>query len=72
MSLFSFQVHIQNAAIAGGVAMGASADLLVQPYAALIIGSLAAILSVIGYAYIQVSILILAVAILNFFIANSK
>jgi len=46
-------VHIQNAAIAGGVAMGASADLLVQPYAALLIGSAAGILSVIGYAYIQ-------------------
>lgn len=46
-------VHIQNAAIAGGVAMGASADLLVQPYAALLIGSVAAIVSVLGYAYIQ-------------------
>jgi len=46
-------VHVQNAAIAGGVAMGASADFLVQPFGALIIGSLAAVLSVIGYNYIQ-------------------
>lgn len=46
-------VHIQNAAIAGGVAMGASADLLVQPFGALIIGSIAAVVSVLGYAFIQ-------------------
>lgn len=46
-------VHIQNAAIAGGVAMGASADLLVQPFGALIIGTIAAVVSVLGYAFIQ-------------------
>jgi len=46
-------VHIQNAAIAGGVAMGASADLIVHPWAALLIGSVAAVVSVIGYAYVQ-------------------
>jgi len=46
-------VHIQNAAIAGGVAMGSSADLLVQPWAALLIGSIGAVVSVVGYAYVQ-------------------
>jgi len=46
-------VHIQNAAIAGGVAMGASADFIVQPYGALLIGTVAGILSVVGYVYIQ-------------------
>jgi len=50
-------VHVQNAAIAGGVAMGASADFLVQPYGALLIGTLAGIVSVVGYVYIQPALL---------------
>jgi len=45
-------VHIQNASLAGGVAMGTSANLMVTPYGSAIIGSLAAILSVMGYKYI--------------------
>ena len=44
----------QNATLAGGVAIGAVADMLVQPYAALIIGSVAGGLSVFGYHYITV------------------
>ncbi|XP_041373232.1 ammonium transporter Rh type A-like [Gigantopelta aegis] len=46
-------VHIQNATLAGGVAVGTSADMMIGPFGALIIGSLAAILSVIGYKYIS-------------------
>nr|AAY41908.1 Rh type C glycoprotein-like protein [Ciona savignyi] len=46
-------VHIQNATLAGGVAMGASADLIVQPFGALLIGSAAAIVSTLGFKYLQ-------------------
>jgi len=45
-------VHIQNATLAGGVAVGAIADMIIQPYGALIIGSLAGIISTIGFQYI--------------------
>jgi ammonium transporter Rh len=41
---------LQNATIAGGVAMGASADILMSPGAAVLIGGLAGALSVFGYA----------------------
>lgn len=34
--------------------MGASADLIVHPFGALLIGSAAAVLSTVGYEYIQV------------------
>lgn len=45
-------VHIQNATLAGGVAVGTSADLLIQPYGAILIGMIAGIVSVLGYAYV--------------------
>ncbi|XP_026280419.2 ammonium transporter Rh type B isoform X2 [Frankliniella occidentalis] len=50
-------VHVQNATLAGGVAMGTAADLMVQPVGALIIGGLAGALSVLGYAFLQPVIL---------------
>jgi len=53
-SSYALQVHIQNATLAGGVAMGASANLIVHPFGALLTGSCAGALSVIGYRYIQV------------------
>lgn len=46
-------VDIQNASLAGGVAVGSAADLMIQPWAAALIGSLAAILSVLGYTKVQ-------------------
>ena len=42
---------IQNAVLAGGVAVGSSADLVIGPYASLIGGAIAGIVSVVGYKY---------------------
>lgn len=46
-------IHIQNSTLAGGVAIGAVADLPIQPFAAMIIGMVAGIVSVMGYKYLQ-------------------
>ncbi|KAK4287949.1 hypothetical protein Pmani_038997, partial [Petrolisthes manimaculis] len=45
-------VHIQNSTLAGGVAIGTAADLMVQPWGALLIGILAGTVSVLGYMYL--------------------
>lgn len=50
------QEHIQNATLAGGVAVGACADMMVTPGGAMVIGSLAGALSVCGFQYIQVGV----------------
>ena len=47
--------HVQNATLAGGVAMGSAASMPVQPFAALLIGSIAGIVSVLGYSLVKVS-----------------
>ena len=49
-------VDAQNACLAGGVAVGAIADFSLQPYGAVIIGSLVGVLSTVGYQVIQVRI----------------
>jgi ammonium transporter Rh len=46
-------VHIQNATLAGGVVMGASADLYTHPAGAVGIGFCAGALSTFGFCYIQ-------------------
>uniref|UniRef100_A0A8C3WFC9 Ammonium transporter Rh type A n=1 Tax=Catagonus wagneri TaxID=51154 RepID=A0A8C3WFC9_9CETA len=45
-------VHIQNATLAGGVAMGTCADMNIPPYFSLILGSLAGIVSVFGFKFL--------------------
>lgn len=45
-------VHIQNATLAGGVAVGTVADMKIYPVSAMAIGSFAGILSTLGYQYI--------------------
>jgi len=42
-------VDLQNASLSGGVAVGAIADLMIQPYGAFLIGSLVGTISCLGY-----------------------
>ena len=46
-------IDIQNASLAGGVAVGSSADLVIGPSFSLLIGMIAGIISTIGYNKIQ-------------------
>jgi ammonium transporter Rh len=46
-------VHIQNATLAGGVAIGSAADLVVGPGFAILIGCLSAVLSTLGYVFLS-------------------
>ena len=51
------QVHVQNATLAGGVAIGTASNMSVAPWGALLIGCCAGGLSTVGYAYVTVSAL---------------
>jgi ammonium transporter Rh len=46
-------VDIQNATLAGGVAVGSSADLVIEPWGAILIGMIAGTVSVCGYVHIS-------------------
>ena len=50
-------VDAQNACLSGGVAVGAIAHFMMQPYGAILIGSAAGIISTVGYQIIQVCII---------------
>lgn len=45
-------VHIQNATLAGGVAIGSASDLVVGPWVACLVGFIAGTISVTGYFYL--------------------
>lgn len=42
-------VHVQNAVLAGGVAVGSACDLVIRPWAAVLTGLTAGVVSVVGY-----------------------
>jgi len=46
-------VDIQNATLAGGVAVGAVADLMMQPYGAMLAGTVVGIISTLGFKKLQ-------------------
>uniref|UniRef100_A0A8D0EB80 Rh family C glycoprotein n=1 Tax=Salvator merianae TaxID=96440 RepID=A0A8D0EB80_SALMN len=45
-------VHIQNATLAGGVAVGTAAEMMLTPYGSLIIGFVCGIVSTVGFVYL--------------------
>ncbi|KAK5891726.1 hypothetical protein CesoFtcFv8_012174 [Champsocephalus esox] len=45
-------VHIQNAALAGGVAAGTAGEMMLTPYGSMIVGVLAGIISVLGFKFL--------------------
>ncbi|CAH3195186.1 unnamed protein product [Porites evermanni] len=45
-------VHVQNATLAGGVAIGTASNMSISPWGALLIGCCAGALSTVGYAYV--------------------
>jgi len=46
-------VHIQNAALAGGVAVGTAGEMMLTPFGSMIVGFLAGIISVLGFKYLS-------------------
>lgn len=50
------QVHIQNAALAGGVIVGTSAEMAVTPFGALIAGCVAGLVATLGFRFLTVGL----------------
>ena len=50
--VLTFQIHIQNATLAGGVAVGAIADMTINPFGAMIVGSVAGVVSTLGFQFL--------------------
>lgn len=51
-------VHVQNSTLAGGVAVGSVCNMHIGPGGAIAVGIGAGVLSVLGYNYLTVSMLI--------------
>ena len=49
-------MDIQNATLSGGVAVGAIADLMIQPGGAFVMGSICGTVSALGYRIFQVQV----------------
>ncbi|CDQ69749.1 unnamed protein product [Oncorhynchus mykiss] len=47
-------VHIQNAALAGGVAVGTAGEMMLTPFGSMIVGFLAGTVSVLGFKFLSV------------------
>ncbi|XP_041037645.1 ammonium transporter Rh type B-A-like isoform X1 [Carcharodon carcharias] len=45
-------VHIQNAALAGGVALGTAGEMMITPYGSMIVGLIAGIISTLGFKFL--------------------
>jgi len=50
--MFLPQEHIQNATLAGGVSVGATADMLLTPFGSIVMGTLSGLVSTLGYRYV--------------------
>ncbi|XP_032906036.1 ammonium transporter Rh type C [Amblyraja radiata] len=46
-------VHVQNATLAGGVAMGTAGEMMLTPYGALIVGAISGTISTLGFLYLS-------------------
>ncbi|TNN01978.1 ammonium transporter Rh type B [Takifugu flavidus] len=46
-------VHIQNAALAGGVAVGTAGEMMLTPFGSMIVGFLAGVISVLGFKFLS-------------------
>ncbi|XP_078283536.1 ammonium transporter Rh type C-like 2 [Rhinoraja longicauda] len=46
-------VHVQNATLAGGVALGTAAEMMLTPYGALIVGAISGTISTLGFIYLS-------------------
>jgi ammonium transporter Rh len=47
-------VDLQNAVLSGGVVVGASADFVMQPFGAIVAGSIVGVIATLGYEFLQV------------------
>ena len=59
-------MHVQNATLAGGVAVGSIANMIIGPWAAMFIGFIAGIISVAGYKFLSVSFILAIIFIYIF------
>jgi len=64
--------HLVNAPLAGGVALGACANILLAPFDALAIGVVSGAVAVFGYIFISVKLIFLNIHFWILILANSR